>query len=437
MHALTALFLLVVVAKAGTRLWLANRQIAAARAHRSRVPAPFEDRISAADHETAADYTIARSHTQRVAAIVGAAVVLLLTLGGGVNVLDDLWRQTRLEQPWLGAAMLLTLLGLLKLVQLPLALWRTFGIEKRFGFNRTTPRLFAADLAKRTLLGTAVMAPLIVGALVIMERGGSGWWLVAWLGWVLATLTLTWAWPRFIAPLFNRFTPLADDALAKRVEALLARCGFAANGVFVMDGSRRSAHGNAYFTGVGRNKRIVFFDTLLEKLRAAEVEAVLAHELGHFRLHHVRLRLIVSLAAALGSLALLAWLARQPEFYAMLGVQTPSAHTALALFMLAAPEPLFFLTPATAWWSRRHELAADDFAVRYTAAADLSSALVKIYTDNAANLTPDPIASAFYDSHPPAPIRIARLESWKKGSEPFFAEENKAVQNRGRARFLP
>jgi STE24 endopeptidase len=251
--------------------------------------------------------------------------------------------------------------------------------------------------------------PLLIIAITLMERAGNAWWLWVWGVWMVVTLGLAWAYPRFIAPLFNKFSPLADAALNARIDALLTRCGFASNGVFVMDGSRRSAHGNAYFTGVGRNKRIVFFDTLMERLGAAEIEAVLAHELGHFRLKHVKQRLVLGMLTSLLGLALLAWLARQPEFYTALGVPTPSTHTALLLFMLVTPAFTYFATPLGAWWSRRHEFQADDFAVQHADGKSLADALVKLYRDNASTLTPDPIHSAFYDSHPPALIRIARL----------------------------
>jgi STE24 endopeptidase len=266
-------------------------------------------------------------------------------------------------------------------------------------------------LLKRWVLGFAIGAPLVLATLALMDRAGAWWWLWAWLVWLAVSLTLAWAAPRFIAPLFNRFAPLDDAALRERVEALLARCGFtAAGGVFVMDGSRRSAHGNAYFTGIGRNKRIVFFDTLLERIDLEEIEAVLAHELGHFRLHHVRQRLAVSGLSMLVGLALLGWLARQPSFYAALGAAAPSAAMALLLFLVVVPVFTYFATPLEAWWSRRHEREADDFAVRHASADRLAAALVKLYRDNAATLTPDPVHSAFYDSHPPALERIARLQ---------------------------
>jgi STE24 endopeptidase len=303
----------------------------------------------------------------------------------------------------------LSVLGTMMIIGLPFSIYRTFKIEARFGFNRITPKLFVADLAKRTALGLVLAGPLLVIAITLMEKAGNAWWLWLWGVWTIATIGLSWAYPRFIAPLFNRFSPLADEALNARIGALLTRCGFSSNGVFVMDGSRRSAHGNAYFTGVGRNKRIVFFDTLMERLGGAEIEAVLAHELGHFRLAHVKQRLVLSMVGSLVGLAILAWFAQQPWFYTALGVPMPSTHAALLLFMLATPAFTYFATPLSAWWSRRHEFQADDFAIVHADRAALADALVKLYRDNASTLTPDPVHSAFYDSHPPALIRIARL----------------------------
>ena len=412
MQWLTWAFLIAVTAEALTRLWLGSRQMAAVRAHRNEVPAPFRGQVAAADQQKAADYTVARARLGRLAAAVEALVKLGLTLGGGLAGIDALWRQSSLAQPWRGALVVATVLLLLQLVEQPFALWRTFRIEARFGFNRISPRLYAVDLAKQLLLAGLVGGPLLLATLALMDGAGARWWVWVWLIWLAWTLALTWAAPRFIAPLFNRFSPLADEGLKKRVESLLERCGYAAQGgVFVMDGSLRSAHGNAYFTGIGRNKRIVFFDTLLSRIEAEEVEAVLAHELGHFRLHHVRQRLVASVVLSFGGLALLAWLARQPDFYAALGVPVPSAAMALLLFFMTVPVFAFFATPAASWWSRRHERQADDFAARHADARNLAAALVKLFRDNASTLTPDPLHSAFFDSHPPALERIARLNA--------------------------
>jgi STE24 endopeptidase len=421
LRGLTVLFVAMLIAETAVRLWLSSRQIAAVRAHRDRVPELFAGRIELAEQQRAADYTVARAGVSRWATGFEALIKLALTLGGGLAAIQVLIGRAHWPDPWQGTLLVLCVLFLLQLVGLPFAVWRTFRIEARFGFNRVTPRLFALDLLKQWALGLAIGAPLVLATIALMDRAGTWWWLWAWLVWLGVSLALAWAAPRFIAPLFNRFSPLDNAALRERVESLLARCGFTAGGgVFVMDGSRRSAHGNAYFTGIGRNKRIVFFDTLLERIDQDEIEAVLAHELGHFRLHHVRQRLVASGLSMLAGLALLGWLARQPAFYAALGAAAPGVPTpgapapspamALLLFLVVVPVFTYFATPLEAWWSRRHEREADDFAVHYASADRLAAALVKLYRDNAATLTPDPVHSAFYDSHPPALERIARLK---------------------------
>jgi len=411
MHWLTVVFLLGIALGVCLRLWLASRQARAVIGHREHVPAPFADQVSADDHRKAADYTLANIRFGRIDLVVDVLILLGLTLGGGIAALDRAWQAAGLSQPWHGALLILSILLLTTLINLPLSVYRTFVLEARFGFNRTTPRLFVTDLMKSLLLGAALGGPLLLAVLYLMDRSGGWWWLYAWLVWAGFALLMTWAWPAFIAPLFNRFSPLEDEALKARIEALLERCGFASKGVFVMDGSRRSAHGNAYFTGLGRNKRIVFFDTLLERLGHGEIESVLAHELGHFRLRHVTRRLMLSLAAGLGGLALLGWLYRWPDFYAALGVDQPSSHAALLLFVLVTPVFTFFLTPLAAMWSRRHEYQADDFAARHASGDELALALVKLHRDNASTLTPDPVYTAFYYSHPPAVARISRLRS--------------------------
>jgi STE24 endopeptidase len=411
MRWLTPLFVLAVTLGAALELWLLQRQRATVARHRNAVPAPFAASISAAQHAKAADYTIAKIYAGRIGTVVDALVILGLTLGGGIAALDGGWRHTHLTQPWLGLAVIASVALLMQLISLPLSLWRTFGIEARFGFNRTTPALYLADLAKSTALAVLLGGPLVLATLWLMQRAGQWWWLWAFGLWLGVMLLMAWAWPAFIAPLFNRFAPLGDETLKARIEALLTRCGFASKGVFVVDNSRRSSHGNAYFTGIGRNKRIVFFDTLLERLQAPEVEAVLAHELGHFRLKHVRQRLLLSMATTFAGLALLGWLAARPDFYRALGVPDPSTHAALLLFVLVVPAFMFFLTPLGALWSRRHEFEADAFATRYASAAELATALVKLHRDNASTLTPDPVYAAFYYSHPPPLSRILRLRA--------------------------
>jgi STE24 endopeptidase len=409
MQPLTLLFLLAVVAGTGTRVWLANRQIAAVTRHRERVPEPFAQTISEADHHKAADYAVARTRLGRIDTVIDALVLLGLTLGGGINAIDRLSRPLALAEPWHGAVVILSVLLVVSLIGLPLSLWSTFRLEARFGFNRTSLTLFFVDRLKGLALGLLIGGPLLLAALELMRHAGALWWLYVWALWLGVSLLMTWAWPALIAPLFNRFSPLADETLRTRIETLLERCGFASRGVFVIDGSRRSAHGNAYFTGVGRNKRIVFFDTLISTLEPGEIEAVLAHELGHFKLHHIRRRLIVSAVLALAGLGLLGWLAARPWFYDGLGLMEASDYGALLLFMFVAPAFTFFVTPLAASWSRQDEFAADAFAAQHTPAAALRAALVKLYRDNATTLTPDPVHSRFYDSHPPALARIARL----------------------------
>ncbi|HEU5443610.1 MAG TPA: M48 family metallopeptidase [Steroidobacteraceae bacterium] len=409
MHWPTALFIAAVAAATAVELWLAARQIAAVDKHRDRIPAPFAGQLSPEDHRKAADYTIAKARLGMIGTEISAALTLALTVGGGIAALDALWRHSGWGEPWLGIAVIATVAAVIAIVGLPLSLVRTFRIEARFGFNRTTPMIFLSDLGKGLALAVLIGGPLILAVLALMDHAGRWWWLAAFGVWLAVTLLITWAWPAFIAPLFNKFSPLEDASLKGRIEDLLARCGFRSSGVFVVDGSRRSAHGNAYFTGIGRQKRIVFFDTLLKQLASSEIEAVLAHELGHFRLRHVRHRLIVSMVTMLAGFALLGWLAGKPDFYRVLGVPIPSAHAALLLFALAGPVALFFTTPVSSLWSRTHEFAADRFASQHASAQELASALVKLYRDNASTLTPDPLYSTFYYSHPPALERIARL----------------------------
>jgi len=410
MQYLTPAFLLALAVMVAVRWWLASRQLAAVERHRGVVPAPFAAAISAADHARAADYTAARLRLARLELAWDAAVLLAVTLGGGLAALDALTAR-------LGAAPLVhgvVTLGLLALAMaaanLPFELYSTFRIEARFGFNRTTPRLYLADLARSLALAVVLGAPLLALLLALMSAAGDAWWLYAWVVWVAFGLAVSFLWPRFIAPLFNRFRPLEAGVLRDAVEHVMRACGFASEGVFVMDGSRRSSHGNAYFTGFGRHKRIVLYDTLLARLAPGEVEAVLAHELGHFRLHHIRQRLALSFAAALVGFAVLGRAALSPAFYTALGVPQASPHAALALFVLVVPVFTFFLAPLGSWWSRRHEYQADRFAAAHADARLLAAALVKLYRDNASTLTPDRLYSAWHDSHPPALARIAALE---------------------------
>ena len=402
-------FIAAVMTSVAVELWLAHRQVQAVQAHRDRVPEAFAGSFSLAEHRKAADYTLARVRLQRIDAVVGALTTLALTVGGGIAGFDALWKRTGWSEPWLGLAVIASVAIALAALNLPLSLWRTFRLEAHFGFNRTTPAVFLADLGKSLLLAVLLGGPLVLLTLTLMQHAGRWWWLWVWAVWLAVSLLMTWAWPAFIAPLFNRFSPLADASLRARLEALLGRCGFSAAGVFVVDGSRRSSHGNAYFTGLGRHKRIVFFDTLMQQLAPEEIEAVLAHELGHYRLGHIRQRLLVSACLTLAGLAAFGWLAGRAGFYRALGVPHPSAHAALLLLVLVGPVLLFFASPLSALWSRLHEFDADRFAATHANAGELATALVKLYRDNANTLTPDRIYVSFYYSHPPALERIRRL----------------------------
>lgn len=394
-----------------TRLWLARRHLAHIGAHRGAVPEAFHEKISLTDHHKAADYTSAKTRLAMLDVLFDAALLLAFTVAGGIQLIADLcngWFDTPLTQ---GMATIVTVLLLSSLLEVPFSLYRTFVIEARFGFNKMTLALYLTDAAKSLLLGVAIGLPLLFGVLWLMERMGEYWWLYVWLAWMAFNLLILFIYPTFIAPLFNKFTPLQDAAMKARVEALLDKCGFTAQGLFVMDGSKRSAHGNAYFTGFGKTKRIVFFDTLLERLSGNEIEAVLAHELGHFKRHHVLKRISATFAMSLGFLWLLGQLMQTEWFYQGLGVSTPSTALALLLFFMTLPVFSFLLHPLLSAYSRKHEFEADEYAARQTAAQDMVSALVKLYQDNAATLTPDPLYSKFYDSHPPAMARIAHLQS--------------------------
>jgi STE24 endopeptidase len=408
---LTLAFLTLLAAMVAVRYWLATRQLAALERHRGAVPAPFAAEVTTADHERAATYTTARLGVARLELVFEAALLLVVTVGGGFSAIDAAVAHLGWSPVWSGVATLAGLTVAMSVAGLPFELYSTFHIEARFGFNRVTPGLYLADLLRTAAVSAALGIPLLALVLYLMRAAGPAWWLYAWAVWAVFGVTVSFAWPRFIAPLFNRFRPLEPGDLREAVERVMTRCGFASDGVFVMDGSRRSSHGNAYFTGIGRHKRIVLFDTLLERLAPAEVEAVLAHELGHFRLHHVRQRLLISLALAFVGFAVLGWAAREPGFYSALGVAAPSPHAALALFMLVSGVFLFPLSPLASWWSRRDEYAADRFAAGHSDAAALATALVKLYRDNASTLTPDPLYSAWHDSHPPALARIAALRA--------------------------
>lgn len=416
MHPFTLIFLAALAATTLVKLWLARRHIRYVAAHRDAVPAEFAEKIGLPAHHKAADYTVAKTRLGMVNILVETAVVLAFTLGGGLQALAELW-QGVLGHPYLkGLALIGSVVVLSSLADIPLDLYRTFRIEARFGFNKMTPAMFFADLAKQLLLGALFGAPLLLLVLWLMARMGEYWWLYAWLAWMGFNLLVLAIYPTFIAPFFNKFTPLEDLALKARIEKLLESCGFQAKGLFVMDGSKRSSHGNAYFTGFGKNRRIVLFDTLLERLDNDEIEAVLAHELGHFKRRHVMKRVILLFGLSLGFLALLGWLIDKPWFYAGLGVAAQGTDVALVLFFLAMPAFVFPFEPLMSYFSRRHEFEADDYASRHSSAAHLARALVKLYQDNAATLTPDPLYSAVYDSHPAASQRVANLQKSLHGA---------------------
>jgi len=406
---LTSLFLSALVLHVGVQWWLSRRQVRHVLQHRDAVPQAFAGSVSLDEHRKAADYTVARHRLGRWEIAWDALLLLVLTLGGGLGLLG-LWASSAGLGPLAtGIVHVLLVMLVLGALALPFSIYRTFVLEEQFGFNRTTPKTFVVDLVKGLALGGLLGGAIVAVVLWTMAAAGRHWWLVAWAAWMTFSLVLLWAWPRWIAGLFNKFSPLQDAALRERIDALLARVGFHASDVYVMDGSRRSAHGNAYFTGLGREKRIVFFDTLLQSLSAIQVEAVLAHELAHFKLKHIPQRLVVSAVTTFAGFALLGWLARQDWFYAGLGVPAPGDSAALLLFVLVLPTFTWVFTPLAAAWSRKHEFEADAFAARYSDGPELAHALVSMYRENASTLTPDPVHSAFYDSHPPPVTRIARL----------------------------
>ena len=403
-------FVAAVVLTTLTKLWLARRHLRHIASHRAAVPDDFSDRIGLQDHQKAADYTSAKTRLDNISTVFDALILLGFTLGSGIQWLASLAQQWISDPLMQGVAIITAVMLLSSLLELPFSLYRTFGIEARFGFNKMTFGLYLRDALKGLLLGAMLGLPLLFAVLWLMAGMGENWWLYVWSVWVIFNLLVMFIYPTFIAPLFNRFTPLEEGEMKSRIEGLLARCGFTASGLFVMDGSKRSAHGNAYFTGFGKSKRIVFFDTLLARLSGSEIEAVLAHELGHFKRRHVMKRMVGTFAISLGFLWLLGQLMQMPWFYAGLGVNTPSTALALLLFFMILPVFSFLLHPLMSAYSRKHEFEADAYAARQTAAGDLISALVKLYQDNAATLTPDPLYSTFYDSHPPAVARIHHLK---------------------------
>jgi STE24 endopeptidase len=412
---LTYTFVCLLILTSVIRIWLGRRHIAYVQLHRNEVPVAFNANIALDAHQKAADYAAVKTKLALTESIAQMLLLLILTLGGGLQFIDDIWRHAMPAQDIMrGAFVICSVLLLSSLIDVPYDYYKTFVVDAKFGFNKMTVSMFYSDLIKHSLVGVVLGAPILFAALWLMQSAGEFWWLYLWLVWALFNLLMLAVYPTFIAPLFNKFSPLKDEALKLRIENLLTKCGFKSQGLFVMDGSSRSSHGNAYFTGFGASKRVVFFDTLLERLNADEIEAVLAHELGHFKHQHVTKRIAMMFVVSFLGLALLGWLINQPWFYYGLGVTHISTYMALMLFLLVSPVFLFLLRPLMASYSRKNEFEADSYAAEHASASDLVKALVKLYRDNASTLTPDPLHSAFYDSHPPASIRISKLAAYTK-----------------------
>ena len=410
---LTLVFIALLIISTLVRLWLGSRQIAHVQANRAQVPAAFAENISLESHQKAADYSSAKTKLALIEVALGALLLAALTIGGGLQWIDDVWKNVLANHEIIrGALVICSAMLVTSLIDLPFDYYKTFVVDEKFGFNKMTRGMFWGDLVKHSLVGLALGAPILFAALWLMQGAGQYWWFYLWVVWSIFNIVMLAVYPTFIAPLFNKFTPLADESLKTRIEALLSKCGFKSQGLFVMDGSARSSHGNAYFTGFGSSKRVVFFDTLLSRLNVDEIEAVLAHELGHFKHHHVIKRIVMLFGLSFVGLALLGWLMNQPWFFSGLGVTTPSNHMALLLFLLVSPTFLFLVRPLMAMYSRKNEFEADDYAAKHASANHLVEALVKLYRDNASTLTPDPLHSAFYDSHPPASIRISKLAAY-------------------------
>ena len=408
----TTIFLAALAAATATRLWLAQRQIRHVRANRNAVPRMFAESIPLAAHQKAADYTVAKARLGIVDTVLDALILLAFTLGGALQLLSSLWeRVVSVQSIWHGALVLASVLLIRGVLGLPLSLYRIFVIEERFGFNRMTWKLFVLDLLKGLAFVIVLGLPILLVILWLMLAAGALWWLYVWIVLVVYSLFLQVIYPTVVMPAFNKFSRLEDPALAGRIEQLLSRTGFRSRGLYVMDGSKRSSHGNAFFAGFGAGKRIVLFDTLVSRLQPAEVEAVLAHELGHYKLRHIVKAMALSWTMSFVLLFTLGLLAGRPWFYEGLGVQTMTLPMGLVLFMLVVPEFIFFVQPLLALFSRKNEYEADRYAAENADAKELVRALVKLYHDNSATLTPDPLHSAYYDSHPPAAMRIARLRT--------------------------
>ena len=411
MNVFTYIFLFSLFAGIFVQWFLVQKQINSVRSSRDNVPEAFNDKISLEAHQKAADYTEAKVKTGLLELIIGSALLLLWTLAGGLQFLDNWLRTFGMSEIFTGTALILSVFAIMAILELPLSLFKIFKIEQSFGFNKMTPKVFFVDLLKNTIVGFLIGAPILLFVLWIMENSGTYWWVYVWFTWLTFSLLMMWAYPAFIAPIFNKFRTLENDELKTRIENLLTRNGFKSNGIFVMDGSTRSTHGNAYFTGLGANKRIVFFDTLIDELSYDEIEAVLAHELGHFKCNHIRKRISLLATIFFIGLAILGWLINQTWFYNGLGIDQMSTYIALLLFVMVSPAFTFFMQPLFSFISRQHEFEADAFAAGQAQTENLITALVNLYRENANTLTPDPLYSAFHDSHPPAPIRIAHLKN--------------------------
>ncbi|MGB9148671.1 MAG: M48 family metallopeptidase [Burkholderiales bacterium] len=409
MNTFSLIFLGALLLTTGAKMWLSWRHYRHIGANRNSVPGEFSHSITLDAHQKAADYSRAKTRINMIDLAIDALLLLLFTLGGGLRWLDGIARNLAGDSLWHGVLLALGVVIVSGIINLPLSLYRTFGIEARFGFNQMTVKIFVVDLLKQTVLGAMIGIPLILAALWMMNSLGGYWWLYAWLGWMAFNVILLAIFPTWIAPLFNKFSPLENQDLKTRIELLLDKCGFRAQGLFVMDGSKRSSHGNAYFTGFGKTKRIVFFDTLLTRLSTEEIEAVLAHELGHFKRRHVIKRIALSFALSLIMLGVLGFLMKEEWFYQGLNAGQQSTGMALILFFMVMPVFMFFLQPLSSFYSRKHEFEADQYAAEQTSAENLVTALVKLYKDNASTLTPDPLHSMIYDSHPPAAVRVANL----------------------------
>jgi len=411
MNTFTLIFLIALVISYSIQFWLSKRQANYVQNHRATVPAAFINSVSLTAHQKAADYTIEKGKLGDIDSVIGLVVLLLLTLGGGINAAFTFWAGFALSPLVTGIAAIATIVLAMTLVELPTSIYQTFVIEEKYGFNKSTVNQFIKDHLLQLALTAAIGLPLLALILWVMDSIGPMWWLWAWGILMSFSLLMSWLFPTVIAPLFNKFTPMEEGSLKNRIQSLLARCGFHSEGIFIMDGSKRSGHGNAYFTGLGNNKRIVFYDTLVNSLDDEELEAVLAHELGHFKCKHVIKMLIATAIMSLISLAILGWLINQQWFFTGLGVEQPSNAAALLLFTLVSPVFTLFMQPITAYFQRKFEFEADDFASKNAKASKMISGLVKLYEENASTLTPDPLYSAFHYSHPPAAIRIAHLEA--------------------------